>query len=111
MDRVTGLSLLLLAALLEAGGDALVRVGIRTPVGFTRPLAFSAGALMLFAYGCLINATRWDFGRLIGIYIVFFFLVAQVIAWLTFGELPSRGMWLGGALVVLGGAIMAMSAN
>jgi drug/metabolite transporter (DMT)-like permease len=66
---------------------------------------------MLFAYGRLINATRWDFGRLIGIYIVFFFLVAQVIAWLTFGELPSRGVWLGGALIVLGGALMAMSVN
>jgi small multidrug resistance family-3 protein len=48
---------------------------------------------------------------LIGIYIVFFFLVAQVIAWLTFGELPSRAVWLGGTLIVLGGAIVALSAN
>jgi drug/metabolite transporter (DMT)-like permease len=106
-----GFLLLLLAAVLEAGGDALVRVGIRAPPGFTRALAYGASALMLFAYGRLINATRWDFGRLIGIYIVFFFLVAQVIAWLTFGELPSRGVWLGGALIVLGGALMAMSVN
>jgi len=105
------LLLLLLAALLEAGGDAFVRVGLRTPAEFTRLFAYGTGALMLFAYGRLINATRWDFGRLIGIYIVFFFLVAQVIAWFTFGELPSRGVWLGGTLIVLGGAVMAMSVN
>jgi small multidrug resistance family-3 protein len=105
------LLLLLLAAVLEAGGDALIRVGVRTSVGVARPLAYVGGALMLFAYGRLINATRWDFGRLIGLYIVFFFLVAQVIAWLTFGELPSRAVWLGGTLIVLGGALMALSAT
>ena len=111
MHSVTGLSLLLAAALLEAAGDALVRLGIRTSVGFARPLVLGAGALVLLAYGCIVNAAPWDFGRLIGLYIVFFFLVAQAIAWLMFGEVPSRGVWLGGALIVLGGAIISMSTS
>src|SRR5262245_27503001 len=108
MPSVTGLSLLLLAALLEAAGDAVVRLGIRNSVGFARPLVLGAGALVLLAYGCIINTAPWDFGRLIGVYIVFFFLVAQAIGWLVFGEIPSRGIWIGGTLIVLGGAIISI---
>jgi small multidrug resistance family-3 protein len=48
---------------------------------------------------------------LIGVYIVFFFLVAQAVAWLMFGEVPSRGVWLGGILIVLGGAIISISTS
>jgi drug/metabolite transporter superfamily protein YnfA len=107
MHRFVGFSLLLLAALLEAGGDALVRLGLRTSVGFTRPLMLCAGGLVLFAYGCVVNAAPWDFGRLIGVYIVFFFLVAQAIAWLVFGQIPSRGVLLGGTLILIGGVIIS----
>ena len=103
--------LLLVSAFLEAGGDALVRLGIRTTSGITRALMFGAGGLVLFAYGCLVNAAPWDFGRLIGVYVVFFFLVAQAIAWFLFGQPPPRGVWLGGMFIVLGGAIIAVSSN
>ncbi|HEY3267594.1 MAG TPA: hypothetical protein VGM37_11745 [Armatimonadota bacterium] len=67
---------LLLAALLEVGGDALIRWGLRGG----RAAGFIAGAAALFAYGVAVNAPRWDFGRLMGVYIAVFFIVSQIVA-------------------------------
>ena len=107
MKNVTVLSLLLLAALLETGGDAMVRIGIRTHSFGTRLIWWIAGAAVLFAYGWVVNSPDWDFGRLLGVYVVFFFVTAQLISWLVFGQLPGRAVWLGGAFVITGGVIMS----
>ena len=101
------LSLLLLSALLEAGGDAVVRAGLLSPAGSKKILLLGGGGLALFAYGCLVNRAPWEFGRLIGVYVVFVFLVAQAISWLAFGQRPSAEIWLGGALIVLGGLVIS----
>jgi small multidrug resistance family-3 protein len=106
MSRVAALPILLFAAALEAGGDALIRSGLQTSPVLLRVGLFAAGALTLFLYGLLVNAAPWDFGRLIGIYVVFFFLVAQVVAWAAFREAPSPSVLVGGALIVLGGLIL-----
>ena len=102
------LLVLLLAAVLEAGGDALVRAGLFGPNVLRRALLLLAGGLVLFAYGCVVNAPRWDFGRLLGIYVVFFFVVAQLIAWLGFGQRPTPALLLGGALIVAGGLVISL---
>ena len=96
---------LFLAASLEAGGDAIVRGGLRTSGG-ARVLWFLAGAIVLFSYGYTVNTPKWDFGRLLGIYVTLFFLVAQLIGWLFFHELPSRAIIAGGALILLGGGVI-----
>lgn len=102
------LLLLLAAAMLEAGGDALVRHGLRASSAIR--LAFLlGGAVVLFGYGCLVNTPPWQFGRLIGVYVVFFFLLAQGIAWVAFGERPSIPMLVGGALIVSGGVVVSLS--
>ena len=101
------LLLLLLAALLEAGGDALVRHGLKGPAA-NRLLWLAAGAVVLFAYGCAVNTPAWDFGRLLGIYVVFFFVVAQLIGWIAFGQKPDGGIWAGGSLIVLGGLVLTL---
>jgi drug/metabolite transporter superfamily protein YnfA len=111
MHLVTGFSLLLVAALLEAAGDALVRLGVHASAGPHRALMLGAGGLVLFAYGYVVNTAPWSFGRLIGVYIVFFFLVAQAIAWVLFGQAPSRSVLLGGALILIGGAVISVDAN
>ena len=103
------MAFLLLAALLEAGGDALMRSGIHTISGVRRLLFFLAGGLVLTAYGYTVNAPPWDFGRLLGIYVAFFFVVAQIIAWLAFGQKPSTQVLLGGALIIAGGLIVSLS--
>ena len=55
-----------------------------------------------------MNVPGWHFGRLLGLYVVFFFLVAQAMAWLAFGQVPSRPLLAGGALIVAGGAIISI---
>jgi len=106
MSRNTALLVLALAALLEAGGDALVRTGLRSPSTSARLAWFLAGAAVLFLYGWTVNSPPWDFGRLLGLYVVFFFLFAQVISWVVFHQRPAPGIVIGGAFIVLGGIII-----
>lgn len=109
MTRPAVIVILLLAALLEAGGDALVRIGLHSGSVWQRALFFSLGALVLFAYGWTVNAPPWDFGKLIGIYIVFFFLLAQLLAWLLFKQTPTPAIIAGGLFIVVGGVVIALA--
>ncbi len=96
--------LLPLAALLEAGGDAVIRRGLHG-----RSLVLLAcGAAILFAYGVVVNTAPWDFGRLLGVYVAIFFVLAQVLDALVFGARPSVSILVGGALVVAGGLVVAV---
>ncbi len=106
MTTLTTMAMLFGAALLEAGGDALVRKGLHAPAMGRIALLLAGGAVLL-VYGCVVNAPPWDFGRLIGVYVVFFFMVAQAISWLAFGQPPGGRVMLGGALIVLGGLIVS----
>jgi small multidrug resistance family-3 protein len=108
MSRTTALFVLFLAAVLEAGGDALVRSALHASTAITRIALFALGGIVLFSYGYVVNKPGWDFGRLLGIYVVFFFLVAQAISWLVFNQRPTGSILLGGALIVAGGVIMAV---
>jgi drug/metabolite transporter superfamily protein YnfA len=102
------LALLVGAAVLEAGGDAIVRRGLHAD---TLPRRFGlilVGGVVLMAYGVAVNSPPWDFGRLLGVYVTLFFLVAQVINWGVFGVAPSVPILVGGALVVAGGIVMTV---
>jgi small multidrug resistance family-3 protein len=109
MGQVPVVVLLFAAAVLEAGGDAVIRLGIHTPLSGRRALQFLAGGLILFGYGYLVNTAPWDFGRLLGVYIVLFFVVAQVIGWLAFGQAPASAIYIGGTFILIGGAIISVS--
>lgn len=106
MNSAATMGILFLAAVLEAGGDALVRKGLHAPM-LARLGFLLAGAAVLFVYGCTVNAAPWEFGRLLGLYVVFFFVVAQLISWLVFGQPPSGRILLGGACIVAGGLIIS----
>jgi small multidrug resistance family-3 protein len=97
------------AAVLEAGGDALMRFGLRSPTHARAAVFFAVGGLVLAFYGYVVNAPAWDFGRLIGVYVVMFFLVAQLIAWIGFGQKPAPLVLLGGTLIVIGGCVVSLS--
>jgi drug/metabolite transporter (DMT)-like permease len=108
LSRGFALLILLVCAVLEAGGDALARKGMHAGSQPVRIGFFALAAVVLFAYGWLVNRPPWSFGTLLGIYVVFFFIVAQAVSWIFFQERPTPAVWLGGALIVTGGAVMSV---
>lgn len=63
---------------------------------------------MLFAYGLFVNTAPADFGRLLGIYVVLFFLVAQAVNYAVFHVPPSLPIVVGGVFLVAGGIVMTI---
>ena len=101
------LAVLLTAAFLEAWGDSFFQTSFYRATGTARILSFLAGAALLAIYGSVVNVPRWDFGKLIGIYVAMFFVAAQVIAGMRFGQIPTAPVCVGGALIVGGGLVIA----
>jgi len=99
---------LIAAAVLEVGGDAAIRYGlVRSAWQW-----IALGASALVAYGLVVNTSRSiDFGRLLGVYIAVFFVVSQVFSVTWFGERPTAGILIGGALIVAGGAVIQLAAR
>lgn len=102
------LLLLTLAATLEVGGDALMRTGLHHS-GTTRLGWLFAGTAVLAGYGIFVNLGPWDFGRVLGIYVVLFFIVAQIVNWAGFGVAPTVPILAGGALICAGGIVLAVT--
>lgn len=109
MNRTAAIAFLVLAALLESVGDAIMRVAMHNNRSVVaRLLLFLGAAAVLAAYGWTVNAPAWDFGKLIGLYVVFFFLIGQMISWLVFKQPPSTSALIAGAMIVGGGVVFAL---
>ena len=108
MSKFAAILLLLLAALLEAGGDWLVRKGIHTS-SIQRLGWFAIGAAVLFIYGWTVNRPPWNFGELLGLYVVFFFVAAQIISVVLLHEHVRAPLVAGGLLIVSGGLVIFLS--
>jgi small multidrug resistance family-3 protein len=108
MSRYVALLLLLGAALIEAGGDWMVRSGMRAS-SWQRAAWFVMGAAVLFAYGWTVNRPPWKFSEVIGLYVVFFFLSAQAISYFLLKETLPRPVLAGGLLIVSGGLVIFLS--
>jgi small multidrug resistance family-3 protein len=106
-NPIGALCVLGVAALLEAWGDSLFQQSFYRSTGVGRMVAFAIGTLVLAGYGSLLNFPRWDFGRLVGVYVLLFFLTAQVIAKVRFDQSPTLPICVGGALIAAGGLVMA----
>lgn len=105
-----GIPLLLLstAALLEVLGDSFFQSALHRSSGGERIGWIVLGALTLALYGLLVNVPRWDFGRLLGVYVVFFFLGAQLVAKVRFHHPVALPVRVGGALIVAGGLVISL---
>jgi drug/metabolite transporter superfamily protein YnfA len=108
MNKLAAIGILLVAAICEAGGDALVRTALHQASGL-RWLTFLGGAAVLFGYGVIVNTPDWDFGRLLGLYVVFFFVIAQLMSWAFFHQPPSTSTMVGGALIIAGGIVLGIA--
>jgi small multidrug resistance family-3 protein len=101
------LAALTVAAFLEVYGDSFFQVGFYRSSGVGRALALAAGVAVLAVYGSVVNVPRWDFGKLLGVYVALFFLMAQIVNKLRFGHAPTAPIYAGGSLIVAGGMVMA----
>lgn len=97
----------LAAAALEVGGDAVIRKGLR---GGGWPWIV-AGGLSLAAYGIVVNTVKWDFARLIGVYVGAFVLLSVLVGRFVFDERISVATWVGVGLIVLGGLVIQLGNN
>jgi small multidrug resistance family-3 protein len=100
---------LLLAAGLEVGGDAIVRVGLKHyHDGLSQIALIALGGIVLLAYGIFVNIAPADFGRLLGVYVVVFFAVAQIVNFVAFGIRPDAPIIVGGGLILAGGLVITL---
>ena len=90
------------SALLEVGGDAVVRRGLRG----ANVIIILSGGLMLAAYGLLVNMVRWDFSKLLGVYVAIFALVSVMCGRFVFGESIPNSTWAGLAIIIAGGMVI-----
>ena len=90
------------AALLEVGGDATIRGGLRGGRG----TLVAAGCVMLAAYGMLVNVVTWDFSRLLGVYVAVFALVSVLFGRFFFQEAVPISTWVGVGIICAGGAVI-----
>lgn len=102
---------LTIAAYLEVQGDACFQSGLFHSSGARRAGWFVGGTAVLVCYSLFLNSSKIDFGKLLGIYVVLFFVVAQVLAKVQFHQSPGKPIYVGGAFVVAGGLIMTFWKN
>lgn len=95
------------AAILEVGGDALIRKGLRES-GWA---AIAGGCATLAVYGVLVNLVKWDFSKLLGVYVAFFAVVSVLWGLLIFREVVPTSTWLGLAFIVVGGLVIQLGPN
>jgi small multidrug resistance family-3 protein len=91
------------AALLEVGGDAAIRRGLRGG-GL---LFIIAGFVVLGCYGLVVNSAKsLDFSKLLGVYAAFFALVSILCGRYIFKESIPASTWIGLSLIVIGGLVI-----
>jgi len=92
----------LVAAVLEVGGNALIRAGLRGQ----RVTLIVTGALALASYGLVVNTVRWDFARLLGAYVAVFASLGVLFGRFVFRESVSLPTWFGLWLLVVGAIVI-----
>ncbi|MEI9940978.1 MAG: hypothetical protein WDO69_27490 [Pseudomonadota bacterium] len=102
MSRPAQLVVLVLAALFEVGGDALIRTGLRGK-GW---LLIALGFVILGSYGLVLNQVPVDFSKLLGVYVGLFAVVSVLFGKFLFQESIPLSTWLGLGVVLVGSLII-----
>jgi hypothetical protein len=99
----------LLATVLEATGDAVVRIALHTHNHIAVRLGlYLAGAAALTLYGTSLNLAPVEFAQVTGLYIATLFVVFQLTNFVFFRTAPTAPVIVGGTLVIAGGLIVGL---
>jgi drug/metabolite transporter (DMT)-like permease len=90
------------AAILEVGGDAMIRKGLQK----TSLVFIISGVVVLGGYGLVVNIVKWDFSKLLGVYVAIFAIISVLFGVLVFKENMPISTWVGLALIVGGGMVI-----
>lgn len=97
---------MLVAAVFEVAGDALIRHGLTRGTFGTIVVGF----LVLGSYGVVVNLVNLDFSRLLGAYVGWFALVSVLAGRLFFGGRFSPSLLVGLLLVLSGSLVIQLGA-
>lgn len=102
VSKLWALGVLIGAAILEVGGDALIRKGLRG-----NGLAWvGLGAVALCSYGVVVNLLDINFSRLLGAYVGVFAIVTVLAGRFLFREEIPASTWAGLAVVLVGSLVI-----
>jgi small multidrug resistance family-3 protein len=104
LSTFRSLLILIAAAVLEVGGDAIIRKGLRGSV----PAFVAVGFVVLGSYGIAVNLVKVDFSKLLGVYVGVFAAVSVLTGLLLFKERVPVTTWLGLAVILAGSAIIQL---
>jgi drug/metabolite transporter superfamily protein YnfA len=99
-------TVMILAAVLEVGSDAVIRVGLRRRAWALGTL----GAMGLGVCGVAINLLPMDFSKVLAGYVAFFALVSVAFGHIIFREAISRSTWVGVGIMLVGSAVVQLGA-
>jgi len=102
MNNLYSWFIFVVAALLEISGDAMIRKGLRG----SGILFISIGFIILGSYGLVVNSVKWDFSKMLGVYVGFFATGSILYGRFVFKETIPSSTWAGLIVIVLGGLII-----
>ena len=108
MDIMKTFLFVLAATILEASGDAVVRIALHHPSLPARIGLFLTGFILLALYGTSLNLAPVEFATVTGMYLAVLFVVFQIANFVFFRVLPTPAILLGGAFIVTGGLIVSL---
>lgn len=90
------------AAILEVGGDAVIRKGLRG----NNLIIIMMGCAMLGFYGVVINIVKWDFSKMLGVYVAVFAMISVLFGRFVFKENIPNTTWIGLMIIICGAMII-----
>lgn len=93
---------LVVAAVLEVAGDAVIRKGLRG----SGAVLIALGFVVLGSYGVVVNLLNLDFSRLLGAYVGVFAVTSIAFGKIVFGDKVPPSTWIGLVVVLLGSLII-----
>ena len=96
----------LLATILEATGDAVIRVALHRESTAGRVSFFLLGTVLLALYGTSLNLAPVDFATVTGLYVAAVFITFQITSYIFFRQVPSASILIGGVLIIAGATVV-----